>query len=426
MIKKIKLINLIVSLLLLLILFRIGYIIDLTHLLFAYLTSLFNSAINKEILDSTFYHNIISLLALILFPVIIALSRSVRKILKLKISFINIVITLLLFCFLFAPIITKEHPDFQKDINVTKLLPPLSSVKYVTLKNENKLSSDSEELRYLFDAIIPKSYNDKIIFFDSSETIGEKFKYYQAGEEIIISTDLLDARANKIEIRNKYYLLGTDEFGRDVLTRIIYGSRISLIVGMFAVIISFLLGIILAYVSTQGGRIVNIIISRLTDLFLTIPAIFLVLIFLSLFGNNLITVILVLGFTGWMSLFKIAKSEIASIKHKEFFLTARLIGLNKFELLIKEILPVIIVPIIVNLIFQFSNVILAESALSFLGLGTGNDYASWGRMIQSGQRYLSEAWWLVLMPGLFLILTLLAINEAGRKISKTINTSSEI
>ena len=135
----------------------------------------------------------------------------------------------------------------------------------------------------------------------------------------------------------------------------------------------------------------------------------------------MISIIIVLGFSGWMSLFKVAKSEIASVKNKEYYLSAKLIGVKNYKLLIKEILPVIMVPVLVNLVFQFSNVILAESALSFLGLGTGNYFPSWGAMIESGQRYISQSWWLIFIPGVVLVSTLLSINELGRKINKNIN-----
>ena len=116
---------------------------------------------------------------------------------------------------------------------------------------------------------------------------------------------------------------------------------------------------------------------------------------------------------------------MVSLKQKDFFISAELIGLNKLQLLGTEILPVILAPVIVNLVFLFSNVILAEAALSYLGLGTGNMYPSWGAMINSGQEYIYKAWWMIVFPGTALILTLFAVNSSGREINKIINPRLE-
>jgi len=222
-------------------------------------------------------------------------------------------------------------------------------------------------------------------------------------------------------ITKQMFILGSDQFGRDVLTRLIYGARISLMVGFGSVIISLIIGLTFGFLAGYGGGLPDAVFSRFTDMLLSFPIIFLVVLILALFGNSLLSVIVVLGFSSWMSLFKVVKTEVLSIKEKNYFVSSKLLGLSKKQLLFNEVLPVIIVPIIVNVIFQFGNVIIAESALSYLGLGLGNNYPSWGSMIQSGQEYLSLAWWMIFSPGITLIFTLLSANSFGISLSRKLN-----
>lgn len=340
-----------------------------------------------------------------------------------KLTFSFTVLITLCFIFLFAPVISDENPEFSKDLSVTRLLPPFSSVKIIKLRSdEESSSSEIENFRIKMNQIIKPSFDNNIIFADSVK-IFQTVSYFQKGLANEINPEDLIFENGKPLVENKIFILGTDEYGRDLFCRIIYGTRISLTVGAGAVLLSFFIGIILGFIAGYRGGLPDILLNRFTEIFLAFPAIYLVVLILALFGSSIFSVIIVLGISGWMSLFKIVKSEVVSIKQKDFFSTAELIGLSKTHLLTKEILPVIIVPVLVNLVFLFSNVVLAEAALSYLGLGTGNNYPSWGSMISSGQQYITKAWWLIAFPGTGLILTLFSINSSGRIIGKKLNPS---
>lgn len=422
MLTKIKIWHFILLIIVLIIVLRFSHLIDLLNLLTVIVQSLFAknenvfSQLNFSVID-----NIVSLVLIIIIPILILVSGKIKKLLSQQIKFSSSILVLLVIFFLFAPIVTNQHPDFQKNISVTKLLPPFSSVDYFELNNQSiAQNNNGVHLKNLIDRVIPNSYNENIIFIDSA-TVNEKLMYYQSGVQYEIEKSKVKSLAGYPEIKSKLFLLGSDEFGRDVFTRIVYGSRISLLVGFGAVFVSFIIGLGFAFLAVERGGFVNIILSRVTDLFLSFPAIFLVVLIIALFGSNIISVIVVLGFSGWMSLFKVAKSEMLSVKNKEYYLAAKLLGLKNIKLLVREILPAILIPISVNLIFQFSNVILAESALSYLGLGTGIEYPSWGAMIEAGQEYISQSWWLIFIPGLVLVISLLSINEVGRNINKQLN-----
>jgi peptide/nickel transport system permease protein len=166
-------------------------------------------------------------------------------------------------------------------------------------------------------------------------------------------------------------------------------------------------------------------LNRLGEAFLAFPIIILIILLLSLFGNNIFVVVAVLGLAGWVPLFKVVKTEILVIKSKNYFQTSLKLGLSRREILFKEIIPVIRVPLIVNLVFQFANIILAEAALSYLGLGAGVNFPTWGSMISSGQEYIFTAWWLILFPSLSLVALLIAVNYSGERLNLYFNPGLE-
>ncbi|MCL5031437.1 MAG: ABC transporter permease [Bacteroidetes bacterium] len=423
---KIKVWHFIVFLMLLLIMLRINLLMN-TFLLIIQFINLFvysPSAADAQ-LEFTFFDSIISAILVIIIPVLTFLFRQRINFLQRKISFTSFVIIFLLSFFLFAPLIANTNPAFQKDLAVTKLLPPFSSIKVIHLKSDqNKIENSLSDFINLKNLVVKRSFDESLIFADSI-SIGNDLTYFQKGFPTSLSKDKLILKNNQPFITSKYFILGTDEFGRDIFSRLIYGARISLFVGLGSVLITLFLGLSLGFLAGYPGGFVDTTINRITDMFLAFPVIFFIILIIALFGNSLMSVIIVLGFSGWMSLFKIVRGEVISLKNKDFFISARLLGLSKTKLLLKEILPIIIAPVIVNLVFQYGNVILAEAALSYLGLGTGGSYPSWGSMIEAGQNYLSQAWWMILFPGAALFLTLFAANNLGREINSTLNPRLE-
>ena len=359
----------------------------------------------------------LSAILIILIPVLIIIKRNSFSFLSKGLSFTSFTVILLLVCYIFAPLITTSNPEFQKNISITKLLPPFSSVIEIYSLNSHE---ESGAYFILKQKVIKNSYDDHVLFADSIKT-DSLLTYYQKGQSHSLPLSHTFHLEGEYEVSQKHFLLGTDEYGRDIFSRLVYGARISITIGVLSVLITFLLGTVLGFIAGFSGGILDSFLNRFSEMLLSFPMIFLIILIISLFGNSIFSIIIVLGISGWMSLFKIVRGEIITLKEKDYFLTAKLLGLSNFKLIFSEMLPVISASVIVNLIFQFGNVILAESALSYLGLGTGGIYPSWGSMIESGQSYIAHAWWMILFPGLALFFTLFMTNSLGNRIKIVFN-----
>jgi ABC-type dipeptide/oligopeptide/nickel transport system permease subunit len=215
---------------------------------------------------------------------------------------------------------------------------------------------------------------------------------------------------------NASYLLGTDQVGRDILSRIIHGARISLIVGMSAVVVSVLVGVTLGLLSGYLGGRIDTAIMTVVDITLSFPQLLLALAFVAALGPSLVTIIVVLGLTGWERYARVVRAEVLALREKDFIEAARAMGLGATRTLVRHVLPNTFSSIIVLSTLQVAQAILQEAALSFLGVGSGRTYPTWGQMIALGRDFVSVAWWLPTFPGLAILLTVLAINLVGDRL----------
>jgi peptide/nickel transport system permease protein len=209
------------------------------------------------------------------------------------------------------------------------------------------------------------------------------------------------------------YPLGTDHLGRDIFSRAIYGSRVSLTVGFSAVLISGTLGALLGLIAGYYGGKIEAIIMRLVDIQLAFPFILLAISVVAVVGAGLKNVIIVLGIAGWMVYARIVRGEVLSVKEREFVVAAKAVGVRDSLILFRHILPNVLTPVIVVATFSVANVIILEAALSFLGVGVEPTIPTWGGMLADGREYISTAWWLATFPGLAIMFTVLGINLIG-------------
>ncbi len=236
-------------------------------------------------------------------------------------------------------------------------------------------------------------------------TFAELLAPYRADEQDITQ------RLRPPDLRE--HMLGTDELGRDILSRLLYGARISLLVGVIAVGLSCPVGVLVGLVAGYAGRRLDDVLMRITEIQLAIPTILLAIAVIAVLGPGLRNVIITLTVTGWTFYARLIRGEALTVKERDFVQAARAAGAGDVRIMARHVLPNVLSPVIVVAVFAVANMIILEATLSFLGLGVEPQVVTWGRMLNGGRLYLATAWWLTTFPGLAIFVTVLSVNLLG-------------
>jgi peptide/nickel transport system permease protein len=223
---------------------------------------------------------------------------------------------------------------------------------------------------------------------------------------------------------DRRHILGTDEQGRDLAARMIYGTRVSMLVGFIAVSIYVLIGILVGAIAGYYGGKVDIVISRFIEIVLCFPTFFLILTILALIGPSLANVMLVIGLTGWTGIARIVRGEFFKLREMDYVLASKAIGAKNHLIILKHILPNSLAPVLVSATFGIASTILIESSLSFLGFGVQPPTPSWGDILSQSRDFMDFAWWLTLIPGFAIFMTITAYNLVGEGFQDAINPQS--
>jgi len=224
--------------------------------------------------------------------------------------------------------------------------------------------------------------------------------------------DAIDVKAILLPPSGEH-LMGTDGLGRDVFSRMLYGARISLLVGIVAVGIATAIGVVLGAVSGYYRGWVDVFIMRMVDVMLSIPTFFLILAVIAFLTPSIWNIMIVIGLTSWMGVTRLVRAEFLSLRNREFVMASETLGARDTRLIFSHLLPNSLTPVIVTSVLGVASAVLIESGLSFLGLGVQAPQASWGNILTDGKEYIQFAWWLSLFPGLAILITVLGYNLLG-------------
>ena len=328
-----------------------------------------------------------------------------------------------------APFVSPFSPYEQQDFLVTAYQQPLARVDALVLEEKKGVTiplrkgdalSDKLTNTLIGDFQVLKTRNEpnKLRFVDSYRIEGEQVIYQQGPREKTISVEALAGNKEYNGgkpgfIVSRSFFLGTDQYGRDILSRVIYGSRISLSIGFLVVLISVTLGTVVGVSSGYFGGIVDNTLMRIVDVLIAFPALFLILIIIATFGNSIFLIVITLSFTGWMGVARIVRSQVLSLKEQEFILAAKSLGLSNMRIIFRHLVPNTLTPVIVAATLRIGSIILTEAGLSFLGLGVQPPTPSWGNIINEGRDSLLNHWWISSFPGIAILTTVVCFNLIG-------------
>ncbi len=300
-----------------------------------------------------------------------------------------------------APIFAPQAPYEQMDPVAGRFLPPFSSRVALPLQDGGWLLAESAEV---------------------TET-GVVVR--RLGQSETLPLDRFASVSEDNVSRRRIFLLGTDKYGRDIWSRILYGARVSLLIGLLAAGLSLTLGIAVGGAAALAGGWIDGLLMRFVDGLLMFPRLFLVLAITAMFEIDLLAVILVLGSTSWMAASRLVRAEILSLRERDFVVAARGVGLHPIRIFWRHLLPNALPPVLIDTTLRIGDLILIEAALSFLGFGVQPPIPSWGNMVADGASALTTAWWVAAFPGIAICLAVVAFNLLGDGLRDSLDPHTE-